>query len=179
MSDVLKSIGAKWKSLPGDSPLRKSKMADRAKKVDASEGRIKAYLPEYLHGGFSVLDISCGAGIDLEIFRHYGNEIMGMDVQYFPFMDSQDVPYVNHNGGDLPYPFEAQSFDLVYNAGSISNYGRDWLDVLDEFFRIARKTVYFIPNAGGPYEENRTRIPKDIGEWKRIPLTDGVYKWQK
>jgi SAM-dependent methyltransferase len=179
MMDVLNALGVEWRSLPKDSPLRKSKMADRARKIEHSLARTKTYLPEYLKGGYSVLDISCGAGIDLEIFRHYGNDIMGADLQYFPFMESQGVPYVDHDCCNLPYPFPDKSYDLVCNVGSISNYHHDWLDVLDEFFRIARKTVFFVPNMGQPFEDNKDRIPGHIREWKRTPTPEGVYKWER
>lgn len=179
MTDVLQELGSQWRDIPPDSEFHSARIADRTRKITDSVSRFRRDLPEYQAGGYRVLDISCGSGIDLEIMRHYGNVVMGMDIQYFELLDSQEIPYVNHNGGDLPYPFKTDEYDLVLCMGSISNYGADWLEVLGEFFRIARKTVYFIPNRGEPFDQNKDRIPKEVDGWKSAIYQEGLYKWEK
>ena len=99
-------------------------------------------LPEYKKGGRSCLDLSCGNGVLLEVLRHYGNAVLGADRAHFDFLRSQDVPYVEFDGDRLPYPFGDRSFDLVTCIGSITFYDVPWAEVLSEFCRIARRTVF-------------------------------------
>lgn len=62
---------------------------------------------------------------------------------YQPIIESLDLDVRLFDGGDLPYPFEDNSFDVVCCYQAIEAYAHPsrWLDVVREFCRIARNTV--------------------------------------
>jgi len=179
MSDILTTLGTDWLNIPPDNEHLGKRIQERARKIPDSDARFRRDLREYVRGGFSVLDISCGTGIDLEVMRYYGNQVHGMEIQYFEFMESQGISATKHSGHELPYPFEDDSFDLVMNIGAISCYDRPWTHVIGEFFRIARKHVYFIANKGPVFDANQHMVPGNVPGWEIVMRTPGLYKWKK
>jgi len=110
---------------------------------------------------------------------------MGVDInvddtyRYFPFLESQEIPYVKHNCSITPYPFEDNSYDVVTCIGSISNYQASWLVVLSEFFRIAKECVYLVVNSGHLLEENHNALVNlTYQKWYPTSPCRGTYKWR-
>lgn len=62
-------------------------------------------------------------------------ESIGLDVRLF-------------DGGRTPYPLEDKSFDVVICMQAMAHYchPRDWMDVVDEFCRIARSKIVILLN---------------------------------
>lgn len=180
IADVLGAVGASW-NVPQDMAFVKKhhRLYDRAEQIPCKYGTIKTYVPEYMAPpSRKVLDVSCGSGAFLEIMRHFGHEIMGMDIQHFPLLDSQNIPYAAHDGKDLPYPFGDESYDLVACQGAISNYGIPWRSVLGEFFRISRSCVLLICNNGQPLEENAAMLSSlNLAGWSHVINRSSVHKW--
>lgn len=117
------------------------------------------FLPEYFKPKrrLEVLDLSCGSGSFLNLLRRKGHKIVGADFSRRPIYD---IPFVHFDGRDLPFPFKDKSFDLVLCIISIGHYiggkslTKDGVgklnDVLAEFFRIARKTVFITNRKNHP-----------------------------
>lgn len=145
--ELIKALGVQWGE-GADEKEMQHKLADRAVQIPRKGKFIRQYLPEYMQGGCRVLDVSCGAGIFLEVMRYYGNEIMGTDVNRFSLMQAQNIPFTPHNSHSLPFPFEDEAFDLVTCLGSFGQYAsqnklyaRPLSEIFAELFRMARQTV--------------------------------------
>lgn len=182
MNPLVKSLGAQWrKPIPASYRAQHAKWDNREERIAISYGLAKRCLPEYLQGPpRRVLDVSCGAGAWLEIMRHHGNEVLGVDIQYFPFLESQGIPYVVHDCSRFPYPFADASHDLVTCIGSISNYAAPWGDVLAEFFRIAARTVFLCCNQGDPHDENRAMLRRHCPPgWRQSMVRNARYRWDR
>lgn len=180
VADMIDALGDSW-VVPQDMAFVKKhhRLYNRNDQITCKYGIIKTYVPEYMGApDRKVLDISSGSGAFLEIMRHFGHEIMGMDIQYFPLLDSQSIPYAIHNGKDLPYPFDDKSYDLVACQGAISNYRIPWESVLGEFFRISRSCVLLICNGGHPLDENEGMLSRMMPDgWAKPINTKSVHKW--
>lgn len=168
---VLSAVGKGW--------AKPIKMHDRVPSLNRKYDLIKRYLPEYESLKSSVIDFSCGNGALIEIMRHYGNEVMGVEHYYLDYLRSQDLPFVEHNCDRLPYPFESGSYSLLTCVGSITFYEANWFSVLDEFFRIARDTVFIIANSGHILDNNKYILDNYMPDgWARVDFRDpAVYKW--
>lgn len=141
---TVNELGRKWNRKINVSGLDEGhlKMTDRPDQIERKNELVEKFLPEYMCGGGSVLDISCGAGVFLEVMRHYGNVIFGTGIDMFEFKDSQGVPHLALDSNNVPYPFADKMFDLVTCFGSMKKYDEAKLPaIFAEFFRIARKTV--------------------------------------
>jgi 2-polyprenyl-3-methyl-5-hydroxy-6-metoxy-1,4-benzoquinol methylase len=185
MNKVVEALGADWGEDAEDEQL-KHKLADRVVQIPRKVAFVRQYLPEYTKGGFSVLDISCGAGIFLEVMRHYGNEIMGTDVNRFSLLQAQKVPFIPHNSHSLPFPFDAQSYDLVTCLGSFGQYAqqnkifaRPLSEIFAEMFRLARKTVVVKMNSPKTAMEHAKVFKTYPPEWK-IEVSDmTIFKYTR
>ncbi len=171
--EVLEALGKGWQK-----PI---KMHDRVRHLNSKYSLISKFLPDYIEGGKSVIDISTGNGAFIEIMRHYGNEVMGVEHYYFDYLRSQDLPFVEHDCNKLPYPFKDASYDLVSCIGSITFYDAKWIYVLDEFFRIARRDVFLIVNSGEPRDRMGYKLDNYVKEgWQRVPIDDdAVFHWTR
>lgn len=153
MTKLIEALGLKWGD-EADEKEMQHKLADRAVQIPRKDAFIREYLPEYMTGGHRVLDVSCGAGIFLEVMRYYGNEIMGTDVNRFSLMKAKQVPFIPHNSHSLPFPFKDGEFDLVTCLGSFGQYAqqnkvyaRPLSEIFAELFRLASKTVFVKMNS--------------------------------
>lgn len=164
---------------PKERRARKFLM-ERSRMLRGKHGQLHSYLVELVKPKKrSVIDFSCGSGIWLEIVRAYGHEIMGLDLQYFPYLESQGIPYIDHDCRHWPYPVPDQSYDYLTCQGAITFYGSvPWSDILSEFMRIARSCVFVSANSGPVLEANRSIIenwcPKG---WKRTLNGPSNFKW--
>lgn len=79
------------------------------------------------------------------------------DWPYRPITESLGLDVRLFDGGSGPYPFEDKSLDTVICFDAIEHYchPRDWIKVVSEFTRIARRSVLLVPNAVAPYEAKR------------------------
>lgn len=167
---IIKVIGKDWAKSP--------KVHDRITALSQKYSYIDRYLSEYKQGGKSALDLSCGNGALLEILRHYGNEVMGVEVEYFLYLKSQNIPHIKHDCSLIPYPFADQSFDLVSSIGAISFYDIECKPALDEMFRIARKTVFLVVNTGEYLDQYGEFIKGYCPTgWKHSVNNDSTHKW--
>ena len=175
---LIAKLGAEWRApIAQERPV---KFLDRRTQIARKARLVNQCLPEYKEGGRSCLDLSCGNGVLLEILRHYGNAVLGADVRHFEFLKTQDVPFVAFDGDRLPYPFGDRSFDLVTCVGSITFYAAPWAEVLAEFCRIARRTVFVQANTGWILEENRALLERWTAPGWECVLRKGYrYKWER
>jgi SAM-dependent methyltransferase len=93
--------------------------------------------------GRDVLEIGCGAGLDLMRFARGGAHVTGVDIsskalelarQYFA-VSGQSASFVLADGASLPFP--AKSFDLVYCHGVIP-FAPDPAGIVSEARRVLR-----------------------------------------
>jgi SAM-dependent methyltransferase len=67
---------------------------------------------------------------------------------YQPIIDSLALDVRLFDAGRVPYPLEAQSFDSVICFDAIEHYCHpsDWMVIVDEFARLARRSILLITN---------------------------------
>ncbi len=70
------------------------------------------------------------------------------DWPYRHVVESVDLPMTVFDAGVAPYPIEEKSYDMVMCFQAIEHYCHptDWMDLIDEFCRISRKTVFVMLN---------------------------------
>ncbi len=70
------------------------------------------------------------------------------DWPYRHVVESIDLPMTVFDAGVAPYPFEDKSYDMVMCFQAIEHYchPEDWMDLIDEFCRISRKSVFVMLN---------------------------------
>ncbi len=139
-----------------------------------------------------VIDISSGNGATLEILKFFGHEVLGVDYSpieldpinffiYKPLLDSQDIPYIIHDCTKLPYPFKDKEFDLLINYGALTFYKpiSNWPNILDEFARITKETIFLGVNYGSIFEKGRKYIDNwENYEWRLIFRSKNIYIWR-
>lgn len=177
---IIDALGANWAKPELVENIKSAKMYDREPMLRRKIDFIGKHLNEFVwHKGKSILDLSCGNGTFLEVMRFLGHDIMGTDVQYFECLESQEIPYIAHNGNDLPYPFKNKSYDLVTNIGSITFLEIDWNKVLDEMFRISKNTVFVLANSGPILNANRDILSNyNHKGWVNVFDNGLAYKWK-
>lgn len=171
---------------------KEHKFLDRNRTLKINMKRIKEWAPEILFNDKkqSVLDVACGNGATLEIFRYYNHEVVGMDFSpgfsknewlYKPLIDSQKLTCKIHDGSTLPYPFKDKEFDFLICFGAITFFKpvANWPNILNEFSRISKKSFVLGVNTGPIYDEGR----KYIESWNhpnfKLTKNEGsVYKWE-
>lgn len=177
MKDI---IGIEWKDPDIQQKLTDAGLEEgnkyrrREEWIDYHKNLITQLLSEYEYSkSKEVLDFSTGNGVFLEIMRYLGHTIQGTENTsdlYVPFHNSQDIPVSYFDASFPPYPFPDKSFDLVSCNHSLIYYKCDWKAVLDEFFRIARETVFLI---------NKGSIDNYIPPkgWELKYKINGTLKW--
>ena len=194
---ILNKIGREWKDpnvynkleeaglFENSNPKAGGKYFDRASWIDHKIYHILWSLPEYTsYKNQSVLDFSTGGGSMLEVMRFLSHDVQGTDspkCKYKAMTDSQDLKVSYFDGSLLPYPFENESFDLVTCLHAINFYSCDWKLVIDEFLRIARKTVLVVVNVNdkGQYEQNKQFLDSYCPDGWKVQIKDSTYKWEK
>ena len=156
-------------------------MFDRPVQIKRKTRFIERYLKEYIGGSnSSVLDIGCGAGTHLECMRHFGHEIMGTELGRFSFLESQDIPHINHDCHDMPYPFKDSSYGLVTCMGVLGQLSDPIVpDVFKEFFRISSDTVLIRVNSTEIMGRFSTIFDHPPSGWKQIFNDRIVVKYRK
>jgi SAM-dependent methyltransferase len=186
---ILNGIGREWKDpeltnkVKGTPAFNSPEYFDRPHFVNLKWNEIFLDYPEYIiNTPKDVVDISAGNGICLEIMRFLGHNVQGLDTTSTGFLNfprSQEIPMIEFNGNTLPIPLPDKSFDLVISVGGIHHYTSNWGDVLDEFFRIARETVFISVTRGKKYAERADELdnhPVRNG-WIKRPKPHGKYKF--
>lgn len=74
---------------------------------------------------------------------------------YQPIIESLGLDVRLFDAGNPPYPFEDRSFDTVLCFDAIEHYchPRDWMAIVGEFTRLARKSVLVVINPLNPYND--------------------------
>lgn len=82
---------------------------------------------------------------------------------YQPIIESLGLDVRLFDGGVLPYPLADKSFDLVCCYQAIEAYARParWREIVDEFCRIARKTVLIGFNPLGVGNASDTELARE------------------
>ena len=180
---ILKAIGAAWRAcIPPEYHERHAKYADRKERVRRNMHVIRNFLPEFMHApNRRILDVSCGAGMFLEIMRHYGHAIHGLDWQYFLFLESQAIPYIDRKitAPLTPLPFDDATFDLVTCMHAISAYYPvGWEDTITELCRLSKHAVFLACNPGEHHTERQLWLEQfSLPGWRQVPLEGPSYKW--
>ena len=177
---IIDALGRKWNRKIDTSGLDEGhlKMTDRPEQITRKNELVEKFLKEYMKGGGSVLDISCGAGVFLEVMRYYGNQIYGTSIDMFEFKDSQDVPHMQLDSNNVPYPFKDKTFDLVTCFGSMKKYDEAKMqDIFNEFFRIARKHVLLKLNSIGWVDQHEDMLSNPPDGWKIEVAGDTLWKY--
>lgn len=78
----------------------------------------------------------------------FGLPIDNADWPYRPICEAIDLPMTIFDAGKTPYPFDDKSYDYTMCFHAIEHYCHpdDWMDLVDEFCRITRKTVFIMLN---------------------------------
>ena len=87
---------------------------------------------------------------------------------YQPIIESLGLDVDLFDGADRPYPYDDKSYDVVCCYQAIEAYANpeDWLDILAEFCRIARRTVVVGFNPPPVFEaENEEYLVKARAAW--------------
>lgn len=71
-----------------------------------------------------------------------------LDWPYRPIIEAIDMPITLFDAGHTPYPLEDKSQDVLICAQAIEHYCHPdhWMELMDEFCRITRKTIVIIMN---------------------------------
>ena len=167
---------------------RDHKFLNRNRTIEISWHRLHHHARDFIlsEKRLKILDVGCGNGATLEVFRYYGHEAIGLDKPqiYSPMIESQGLKSVPHDGGSVPYPFEDNEFDLVICWGAITFFRpiEKWAHVLDEFARLSKSAIILAPNIGSTYDKGRPHIES----WKpsggfRCTATgyEHKYRWDK
>jgi SAM-dependent methyltransferase len=74
---------------------------------------------------------------------------------YQPIIESLGLDVRLFDAGNPPYPFEDRSFDTVLCFDAIEHYchPRDWMTIVAEFTRLARKSVLVVINPLNPFQD--------------------------
>lgn len=160
---IINAIGINWQDpdlrekIRPTSSFNSPEYMDRPHFVGLKSREILQDYPEYIYNApKDIVDVSCGNGICLEILRYLGHSVQGMDTSHTGFLNfprSQNIPVIEFNGNELPIPLPDKSYDLLISVGAIHHYKANWGEVLDEFFRIARETVFISVSRGHSYSE--------------------------
>jgi SAM-dependent methyltransferase len=140
------------------------KFINRNRTIKINWTRLHSYAKDLLlsEKSLKILDVGCGNGATLEIFRHYGHEAIGLDKPqiYAPMIESQGLKSVEHDGASIPYPFKENEFDLVICWGAITFFKpvEKWPHILDELARLSKSAIILAPNVGQVYDKGRPFI---------------------
>ncbi len=80
-----------------------------------------------------------------------GGNVINFEKPDWPYrhvVESIDLPMAVFDAGVAPYPFADKSYDMVMCFQAIEHYCHpdDWMDLIDEFCRVSRKTVFVMLN---------------------------------
>lgn len=183
-----RALGTDWKNAAAASEFNKRcpqnpEYANRPYFFKLKVNEIRNHYPEYIEcESKKVIDVSAGNGIMLEIMRLIGHDVVGLDQPDCVFSllaRSQNLHIIEHNCNFMPLPLPSRSYDLLVNVGAIHHYKAPWEDVLQEFFRITKETVFISVSKGKVFADKRHILDNHEQKgWKKVlPMPDGMYKW--
>lgn len=95
--------------------------------------------------GGELLDVGCGQGQDSTFFAAAGFSVTAMDFSGFalenfpPAVTGKPIRQVAASMADLPYPFQSESFDVVYSHLSLHYFAEPVTrNIVREFHRLLR-----------------------------------------
>lgn len=170
------------------------KFLNRDSNLHIHWNRLHKYVPEYLVSSTRcrLLDVGCGNGASMEVFRYFGHGVHGMDFTpgmsdedpddwiYKPLIRSQKLQCTVHNGSVLPYPFTDKSFDVLICWGALSCFKpvSIWTQILNEFARIATQCILFCDNLGPIHDAGRSQIEQwNHSDFNLVMQEGDVFKW--
>lgn len=184
-------ISTKWRDTKTKSKALKAGIAedhkylDRARTIDFQQALIEKYLKDFIDDitEATVLDVSTGTGIFVELMNDLGHVAQGTEIPDSPyqvFHKSQKIDVTYHDSTDLPFPFEGK-FDLVTCIGSLNEYPEEmWGKIYKELFKMANKTVFIGVTKGDAYDRNSKIFNKPpVNGWKLTVQNGSFYRWDK
>jgi len=169
------------------------KFLDRNRTIKSNWSRLHHYAKNILLSKkpMKILDVGCGNGATMEIFRFYGHEVCGIDYtggfedkgtwRYEPLIKSQNLSVKWHSGSDIPYPFADNEFDLVICWGTITFFKpiSIWPNVMDEFARLSKNTILLGVNAGTSYDAGKKYLDSWSSKKFKLAFNEGYrYRWK-
>lgn len=151
---IMRALGLRWNKPLGDK-ARAFKWAPREDEIPRQLKVMRDFLPELFTGPrVHLLDVSCGAGVFLEIARYLMHSVHGTEHRCYvdfhaDYLDSQGLGWTEHDSNDVPFPFKDASFDVVTCFAAFKQYRPSLrARIFGEFFRMARETVVVRVNHG-------------------------------
>ncbi len=154
-STLLNEIRKYWNEHIHDLEIVKHQIGSKGFFEDLDEYRFDKlrYLPQVVdfngYKGKKVLEIGCGAGIDLIRFARGGAQVTGVDISETAIDLAKKNFKINGLKADLQVmngealDFKDNSFDLVYVHG-VLQYTADSRKMAEESFRVLKKGGEFI-----------------------------------
>lgn len=93
------------------------------------------------------------------------------DWPYRKIIESINIPMNLFDAGKTPYPIRSKDFDVLICMQAIEHYchPKDWMNVVDEFCRVTKKSVVILLN---PMLKNMGGAPRDYAEAYRKAKLD-------
>jgi SAM-dependent methyltransferase len=161
------------------------KYLDRARTIEFQKALIEKYLSDYTDGADSrtVLDISTGTGVLVELMNDLGHQAKGTEIPdspYTVFHKSQKIDVEYFDVADIPFPVK-EKFDLVTCIGAFNEYPEEaWSKIFKEILKIADKTVLIGITKGEAYDRNSRVFTKPlIKGWELTEQNGTFYRWDK
>lgn len=184
------TLSLKWKDTKIGSKADKvnlskdHKYRDRERCIRVQQEVIDKFLEDFKEcDPVKVLDVAAGNGVFIEMMNNLGHDACGTEkpgTPYEVFHKSQKTNIIYHDTTDLPMPFKKKEFDLVCCVGAFDFYPEDkWNDILKDFFRVAKSTVFVALNRGEKYERNADLFSNPISGWKMTFKKGSHYRWDK
>ena len=122
-----------------------------------------------------IIDIGCGSGSTLAMFRNLGYfKSIGIDISphslelcshLFGFEKGKDIFLMNARNIEFP----DNSFDIVFSDGMLEHFEKPPLDIVNEFCRLSRKWILL-------FQPNQTSL---FGRVKWLWQKAGRASWEK
>lgn len=189
---LIQHLGKEWNNMDWVRSRMKfqlrNKIWNREDQIEKNFHLIKTMLPETLQKKGALLDLSCGTGIFLEIFRLIGWTVQGTEKPghlYGPMHRVQNLPVQEYDSLRFisdpveKRPFAENSFDLVTCIGAFNYIPTGaWLPIAQEMMRISKKAIMI----SFDYEFNFIALKDQIKAWpigdlKKISTNH--FKWYK
>jgi SAM-dependent methyltransferase len=146
--------------------------------LDATEEEFKKILPMYIPKNYSIIEIGCGAGDTLDIFRRLGyKNVIGIDPSINSIRLCLQKGFVGNK--DI-FKNNSQEWkvkkDVVFSHGMLEHY--DYVpmkEIARDFVRLARRFIVIVqPNPESLIITMRKKMTKSKWEWER-PYTANDY----
>lgn len=170
----------------------RSKIWNRPDQIEKSFHLVKKLLPEALNKTptkGTLLDISCGTGVFMEVMRFLGWTVTGTEKpghQYGPMHLMQKLTVVEMNNSELPrlaannlIPLPEKSYDVVTCFGAINYIPTSlWKPFADELMKLAKRSLII----SFDYDMNFIYQAPNIQQWKlgQLKLVEiNHFRWDR